>query len=55
MRYKKNGQVFPSKICDFQYDHRLLLSKEMGNITSCKKVKNLCCQESISFGIFKVA
>ena len=34
----KNGQIFPSKVCHFQYDRRFLLSREMGNIRTCKKV-----------------
>ena len=35
----KNGQIFPSKVCHFQYDHRFLLSREMGNIRTCKEVR----------------
>ena len=27
----KNSQVFPSKLCHFQYDHRFLLNREMEN------------------------
>ena len=32
----KNGQIFPSKVFHFQYDQRFLLSREMGNIRTCK-------------------
>ena len=28
----KNGQIFPSKVCQFQYDHRFLFSREIKNI-----------------------
>ena len=35
----KNGHIFPSKIFHFQYDHRFLLSKKMGNIRPCKEVR----------------
>ena len=28
----KNNQMFPSKVCHFRYDHRFLLSREVGNI-----------------------
>ena len=31
----KDGHIFPSKAYHFQYDHRLLFSREMGNIRSC--------------------
>ena len=34
----KNGHIFPSKVCHFQYDRRFLLSREMGNIRTCKEV-----------------
>ena len=34
----KNGQIFPSKVCHFQYDHRFLSSRQMGNIRTCKEV-----------------
>ena len=33
----KNGQIFSSKVCHFQYDHRFLLSREMENIRTCKE------------------
>ena len=35
----KNGQIFFSKVCHFQYDNRFLFSREMGNIRSCKEVR----------------
>ena len=35
----KNGQIFPSKVCHFQYDHRFLFSREMGNTVSCKEIR----------------
>ena len=35
----KNGQIFPSNACHFQYDHRFLFSREMGNIKTCKKMR----------------
>ena len=35
----KNDQIFPSKVCHFEYDHRFLLSTEMGNIRTCKEVR----------------
>ena len=35
----KNSKIFPSKICHSQYDHRFLLSREMGNIRTCKEVR----------------
>ena len=28
----KNSQIFPSKVCPFQYDHRFVFNREMGNI-----------------------
>ena len=48
----KNGQIFPSKVCHFQYDHRFLFSREMGNI---KNLSNLYCQDSIRFSIYQVS
>ena len=33
----KNGQIFPSKVCHFQYN--FLFSREIGNVTSCKEVR----------------
>ena len=55
----KNSQIFPSKICHSQYDHRFLLSREMGNIRTCKevrlqKVTQFSCPYSIRFGIFQI-
>ena len=35
----KNGHIFPSKVCHFQYDQRFLLSREMENIRTCKEVR----------------
>ena len=35
----KNGQIFPSKVCHFQYDSRSLFSTEIGNIGSCEEVR----------------
>ena len=57
----KNDQIFPSKVCHFQYDNRFLFSREMGNIRSCKevrlkkRVKFSLSGDSIRFGIFQVA
>ena len=53
----ENGQIFPSKVCHFQYDHRFFFSIEMGNIRICKEyvwknLGNLNCQDSIRFGVF---
>ena len=53
----KNDQIFLSNICHFQYDHRFLFSREMGNIRTCKEyvcknVLKLDCQDSIELGIF---
>ena len=33
----KNGQIFSSKVCHFQYDHRFFFSKAAGSITTCKE------------------
>ena len=35
----RNGHVFPSKVCHFQYDHRFLFSRGMGNIRAYKEVR----------------
>ena len=35
----KNGQIFPSKFFRFQYDHRFLFSREMGNIRTRKEIR----------------
>ena len=54
----KNGQIFPSKVCHFQYDNRFFFCKKMGNIGSCKKVrlqKLIKCRlsgDSICFSTF---
>ena len=54
----KNGQIFPSKLCHFQCDHKFLLSREMGSSRRWKYVSknllNLNFHHSISFGIFQV-
>ena len=53
----KNGQIFSSRICHSQYDHRLFFSRDMGNIKTCKEIRlqkhrlNLDCQGSIRFDI----
>ena len=53
----KNGQIFSSRICHSQYDHRLSFSRDMGNIKTCKEIRlqkhrlNLDCQGSIRFDI----
>ena len=36
---KKNVQIFSSRFCHFQFDHRFLFSREMGSIASCKEVR----------------
>ena len=35
----KNGQIFPSKVCHFQYDHRWHFSRKKGNIRTCKEAR----------------
>ena len=35
----KTGQIFPPKVCHFQYSYRFLLSREMGNIRTCIEVR----------------
>ena len=37
----KNGQVFSSKVCHFQYDRRFLFSREMVNITKEVRLQKL--------------
>ena len=37
--FMKNGQIFSSKVCHFQYDHRLLFSRETGKIRMRKEVR----------------
>ena len=36
---RKNGHIFLSKVCHFQYQYRFLFSREMGNIRACKEVR----------------
>ena len=48
----KNGQIFPSNVCHFQYDHRWYFSRERWNIRTCKEARlksllNLDCQVSM--------
>ena len=33
----KDGQIFPSKVSHFQYNHRFFFSREMGKIGSSKE------------------
>ena len=35
----KNGHIFPSKVCHFQYDHGFLFSRETVNIREYKEVR----------------
>ena len=35
----KDGHIFPSKICHFQYDHRFPFSRKMENIRGYKEVR----------------
>ena len=51
-----NRQIFPSKVCHFQYDHRFILVEKTGTCKEhlCKCILNLDCQNSIPFGIFKL-
>ena len=44
----KNGQTFSSKVCHFQYDHRFLFRREMGNIRRCNEIR---LQKHIQFGL----
>ena len=38
----KNGQIFPSKVCDFQYDNnKFPFSRKMENIKGSKEVRLL--------------
>ena len=37
----KNGQIFPSKVCDFQYDNKFPFSRKMENIRGSKEVRLL--------------
>ena len=49
----RNDQIFPSKVCHFQYDHRFLFSREIGNVG--KNLLNSDCQDSFRFGMFQAA
>ena len=56
----KTGQIFPSKVCRFQYNHRFFLSRKWETLEHlvrqvCKNVLSLDCQDSIHFGMFQVA
>ena len=33
----KNGQIFPSKVCHFQYDHRFLSSRKWETLERAKR------------------
>ena len=35
----KNGQIFPSKVSHFQYDHIFVFSREIGKIVMCKEIR----------------
>ena len=35
----KNCQIFSSKICHFQCENRFLLSREIGNLRTCREVR----------------
>ena len=35
----KNGHIFPSKVCQFQYDHGILFSRKTGNIREYREVR----------------
>ena len=55
---KTNVQIL--EIGNFEHDHRLILSREMGSIRSCKEVTlqnlfNSSCQNSIHLDIFEVS
>ena len=53
---RKNDQIVPSKVCYFQYDHRIFFKNwECVNRYVLKNVLNLDCHDSICFGIFQVA
>ena len=46
----ENGKYFFSKICHFQYDHRLIFSTETDNTRTCKEVR---LQKLIKFKLSK--
>ena len=51
MCYKQNKSLFfSSNVCHFQYDHRFLVSREMGNIRRCKEIH---LQKLIKFGLLE--
>ena len=33
----KNGHIFPSKVCHFQYDHGLFFSRKLRNMINYKE------------------
>ena len=35
----KSGQIFPSNVCHFRYDHRFLFSREMRNIGKYRDIR----------------
>ena len=39
--HHENGQIFPSKVCDFQYDNKFPFSRKMENIKGSKEVRLL--------------
>ena len=51
----KNGQIFPSKVCHFQYDHRFRFSREMGNIRTCKEIRLQKLIKLIRVDIYQVS
>ena len=46
----KNGPIFRSKVCHFQYYPKFFFNREMGNIRACKELRlqliNLDCENS---------
>ena len=55
----KNGQIFSSKVCHFQYITDSFLVEKWGTLERARRYiwKNLVdldCQDSIRFGIFKL-
>ena len=56
----KNSQIFPSKVCHFQYDHRFFLVEKWWTLGrwrryNCKNLFNLDYQDSICFAIYQAA
>ena len=37
--FMKNGPIFRSKVCHFQYDPKFLFNRRMGNIRAYKEVR----------------